>query len=106
MREDLKSFIKGLYLKGKIDANRFKKLNAVANDLKDADNKTEEYQMLFEYATGDYPEFKKFLTQNRLHAAEDLEAIFMSKIDELISQGEAEKAQLILGMMETINQEK
>ena len=72
MREELKQFIKNLYLKRRIEADRFKQLNAVANDLLDANDRIEEYQMLFDYASGDYPEFRHFLTVNRLRAAEDL----------------------------------
>lgn len=102
MREDLKLYLKDLYLRNQITAERFKELSAVANDLKDANDRIGEYEMLMDYATGDYPEFKHFVTMNQLRAGEDLESIFIQKIDAHLDVQDIEKAQLMLDMMQTI----
>lgn len=102
MREDLKKHLKDLYMRGRIDAQRFKELNAISDDLRDAKGWQEEYQMLTRYATEGYSEFTHFLTMNRLRAAEELESLFMEKVDHHLKGQNLEKAQLMLDMMETI----
>jgi L-lactate utilization protein LutC len=100
MLSELKSYVKELYVLRKIDADRYRQLLKVSNDLKDAKDRTEAYDMLIELATDKgYSEFKKFLTRNRLRAAEEMEGTFMKKVDELIDQKEVEKAMLLLQMM-------
>ena len=102
MHDELKTYLKDLYMRGSIDASRFKELNAAAHDLLDAQTWQAQYQMLTEHATGEYPEFQAFLTMNRLRAAEELEALFMQRVDSHLERQDLEKAQLMLNMMETI----
>lgn len=102
MREDLKIYLKDMYLRNQITAERFKELSAVANDLQDAKDRQAQYEMLMNYASGDYPEFKHFLTMSQLRAGEELETQFLEKIDAHLDVEDLEKAQMMLDMMQTI----
>lgn len=95
-------YLKDLYLRTQITAERFKELSAVANDLQDAKDREAQYHMLMDYAAGDYPEFRHFLTMNQLRAGEELETLFMEKIDAHLAKEDVEKAQMMLEMMQTI----
>ena len=100
MLNELKAYIRELYLHQKIDADRYRKLLKVSNDLQDARSRSEGYEILLELATTKgYSEFKRFLTQSRLRAAEQMEGMFLEKVDGLIDRGEIEKAGLMLEMV-------
>ncbi len=102
MRDDLKKFVKEIYLKGKIDAQRYQDLSKVADELIQANNITEEYQIINDLAAGSYPEFQRFLTENRMRAAENLENLFMERIDQLLAKNDLEKARLMMDMLQTV----
>lgn len=100
MFEPLQLYIKELYLKNQVDAKRFKELKEATEAIRRAPNAVEEYQLLFEMAGGDYPELHGFLLLDHVRASEDLEAIMIQKIDELVAEKELDKANLMLDLME------
>ncbi len=102
MRDDLKKFVKELYLKGKVDAQRYKDLGIAADQLMSCNNITEEYHLINELAAGSFPELQRFLTENRMRAAENLENLFMERIDEHLANNDLEKARLMMDMLQTV----